>query len=139
MSKVDTTLLEKLGMKKALLDKISEKNRMMLISFVMDHAAASNVLKMAVLLASLEIHGKHGAISLASSGVATPAQLQNLSAEQISRVIDDLNHHKDKREATRSIKIMLIHDQQEKLYIKSGGVKGELPMKESEEESSFYF
>jgi len=139
MSKVDITLLEKLGMKKALLDKISEKNRMMLISFVMDHAAASNVLKMAVLLASLEIHGKHGAIGLASIGVATPVQLQNLSAEQIRQVINNLNHHKDRREAAKNIKIMLIHDQQEKLYIKSGGVKGELHMDESDEENSFYF
>lgn len=138
MSKVDITLLEKLGMKKALLDKISERNRMMLISFVMDHAAASNVLKMAVLLTSLEIHGKHGAIGLASIGVATPVQLQNLSAEQIRQVIDDLNHHKDKKLAARAIKLMLIHDQQEKLYIKSGGVKGELHTDESDEENSFY-
>lgn len=133
MSKADINLLEKIGMKKALLDKISEKNKANLLSYVMDHASASNILKMAVLLASMEIHGKHGAIALASHGIATPVQLQNLSAEQIKQVLTDLHYHKDKKIATKSIKMILIHDQQEKLYIRSGGVKGELYADENEE------
>jgi hypothetical protein len=134
MSKVDITLLEKLGMKKALLDKISERDRMMLISYVMDHASSSNILKMVTLLASMELQGKHGAIALASIGVATPIQLQNLSAEQIEYVLNELHFHKDKALATKTIKMILINDQQEKLYIKSNGVKGETHAQTDENE-----
>jgi hypothetical protein len=123
--KLDKNYLISLGMKEALVDKLNNKNIEGLLIFAMEHSKASNLLQMLIQLASMEMSNKSGAIRLAANGVATPVQLKNLTAEQVQTAVDDYDFHEDRIITLKSIKKMLIFNQQEKLYTHTDGVKGE--------------
>ncbi|MDF3048005.1 MAG: hypothetical protein K0R73_1123 [Candidatus Midichloriaceae bacterium] len=125
MNKVDTAILIKNGMKEALLAKLGNKELKMLVSYAMDNTSVPSLAKSLVSLASMEIQGKEGAISLASHDLATPAQLKELSARQIVELASDYEMHHDERLIVKNIKEMLIIQQQEKLFTKTDGAKGE--------------
>jgi len=122
------TYLINIGMKKALVDKLSDKNIQGLLSFSMEHSKASNLLNMVIQLASMELKNKEGSIFLASEGLATPAQLKDLSPEQVVQALDDFHFHEDPKLTIKYIRQMVIVNQQEKLYHHSGGIKGEFYM-----------
>ncbi len=125
IKKLDSSFLLKMGMKQALLDKLDKVQIEGLLSFAMDHMKASNLGQMLIQLASMELNKKSGSIMLAASGLATPIQLKNLSYEQVKMVHDDYTFHEDAKITIKTIKKLLVLNQQEKLYTHTDGIKGE--------------
>jgi hypothetical protein len=125
MGKVDTAILIKNGMKEALLAKLGHKELKLLIAYAMDNTSVPSLAKSLVSLASMEIQGKEGSIFLASHDLATPAQLKELNSKQIAELASDYEIHHDERLIVKNIKQMLVIQQQEKLFTKTDGAKGE--------------
>lgn len=113
------------GMKEKLIMKLDEPQINDLIAFAMDHINVSNLDNLLIQLASMEVRGKAGAIKLAANGIGTVIQLKNLNPDQIKQLVDELEAEKDIALVSREIKRMLIESQQEKLYFRTDGVKGE--------------
>ena len=122
---VDRSLLIKAGMKGPLLDKLEAGQLRWLICYAMDNIKMPNLLTSLVTLASMELQNKKGAIYLAAHDMATPLQLKNLSAHNIKTLVSDYEFHQDEKLIIKNIKEMLIVQQQEKLFTKTDGVKGE--------------
>lgn len=125
LHKLDSSYLIKLGMKQALIDKLSAAQVQGLLEFTMDHMKAPNLLQTLIQLASMELHHKEGAIMLAVDGIASAIQLKNLTIDQVKSLVDDHAFHEDKKITTRNLKKMLVLNQQEKLYTHTDGIKGE--------------
>lgn len=125
MLKIDDKLLLKVGLKQTLLDKLTYLQKKHLISFAMDHIKAPNLLRMLTQLISMEINDKKGVILLAMHNIVTTTQLKNLTSAQIQMLINEYNNHHDMLLAAKMVKEMLVLNQQEKLYMKTGGIKGE--------------
>ena len=125
VQKLDASFLLKHGMKEALVSKLNAKQIEGLLSFAMDHMKVPNLGQMLIQLASLELHSKEGAITLAVDGVATIIQLKNLTPEQVRMAADDYAFHEDPKITMKVIKKLLVLSQQEKLYTHTGGIKGE--------------
>jgi len=102
MGKVDTAILIKNGMKEALLAKLGHKELKLLIAYAMDNTSVPSLAKSLVSLASMEIQGK-----------------------QIAELASDYEIHHDERLIVKNIKQMLVIQQQEKLFTKTDGAKGE--------------
>jgi hypothetical protein len=136
VKKLDQSFLLKIGMKQALLDKLNKVQIEGLLSFAMDHMKAPNLSLMVVQLASMELNKKSGSIMLAANGLATPIQLKNLTHEQVKMIHDDYTFHEDSKIAVKTIKKMLVFNQQEKLYTHTDGIKGEffIDPKDAEDE-----
>ena len=122
---IDRSRLIELGLKEALLDKLSDSQINDLLAYSIDESKNKELLKNLILLASMELHNKHGVIFLAVSHIATPQQLKNLTADQVEMLVSDYNYHHDLKLAIKSAKRFIVINQQEKMYFESGGVKGE--------------
>jgi hypothetical protein len=122
---LDRSLLIKIGMREALLDKLDVNSVRLLIVYAMDNIRTPNLLNSLISLASMELHNKSGAIYLAAHDLVTPLQLKNLGAQQIKILIDDYEFHQDANLIAKAVKEFLIIQQQEKLFTKTGGAKGE--------------
>jgi hypothetical protein len=125
MKKNNRNFLIEHGMKEQLVMKLDNTQVKCLTAFAMDNISAPNLLQMLIQLASMEIRGKPGALELATHSIANVVQLKNLNEEQIAKLVDELHLSGDELLVRRLAKKMLIASQQEKLYFKSGGVKGE--------------
>lgn len=125
VKKLNNTLLADLGMKQALIDKLDPESRNMLIAYAMDNMSIPTLLQSLIQLASMELQGKKGAISLAYNGLANHTQLKSISSRQIAELCADYAFHQDKAIIIKTIKQMLIISQQEKMFNKTMGVKGE--------------
>ena len=122
---LDRSLLIQAGMKDALLDKLDTGQIRWLICYAMDNLKMPNLLNSLITLASMELQNKKGAIYLAAHDLATPLQLKNLSAQHINILVSDYEFHQDEKLIIKNVKEMLIVQQQEKLFTKTDGVKGE--------------
>ncbi len=122
---LDRSLLIKTGMREALLDKLDVNSVRLLIVYAMDNIKLPDLLNSLINLASMELHNKQGAIYLAAHDLATPLQLKGLSAQQIKALIGDYEFHQDAKLILKAVKELLIIQQQEKLFTKTGGTKGE--------------
>lgn len=125
MQKVDDGLLLKIGLKKALLDKLNDVQTKSLIAFAMDHIKTPNLLRMLTQIISMEIGNKQGAILLAMHNIVTATQLKNLTVKQVHSVLEEYTLHHDPAIAIKLAKEMLVLNQQEKLYTMTDGNKGE--------------
>jgi len=125
MPKNNRDFLVKSGMKEQLVVKLDNSQVKCLVAFAMDNIKAPNLLQMLIQLASMEIRDKPGAASLAMHSIATVVQLKNLTGEQIAELDNEFRYSGDEIISRRHVKAMLIAGQQEKLYFKSGGIKGE--------------
>lgn len=131
--KNDVSLLLKHGLKEQLLLNLSEQVKTYLISYALDHIKKSDLDRDLLLIASMELAGKHGAAELAAEGIATVPQLKVLTKKNIQDLVGDYNYHQDKSILAVTVRELLIADQQEKLFIRTGGVKGEYHITKSEE------
>lgn len=127
MSKVYNAkeILIKYGLKEILIDRLDKTKQEMLASFAMEHSKESNLSNMLISLVSMESQGKVGAIYLASNMLATLMQLKSLAKSQVKVLADDYEFHQDARLTIKNLKEMLIASQQEKLFVRSQGLKGE--------------
>lgn len=127
MNKVDKAveILLKVGVNKLLLDnfKVNEINQLAAIAIA--HSKDSNIKNILINVASLELRGKKGAIYLVLHNIANTTQLKNLSKAQILRLVEDHQLHQDVAASTKELKQMLVLSQQEKMYTRSHGLKGE--------------
>lgn len=126
VKKLDRDSLIQLGMKQALVDKLDVKVIQNLLAFYMDHHKSSNVLQTLIKLASMELNNKQGASILALHGIATTEQMKELTAPQIKKINDDYAYSEDEKICIKMVKEMLVANQQEKMFLKSNGLKGEL-------------
>ena len=125
MVKIDETFLLKLGMKELLLAKLNNEQKKHLIAYAMDQHGNKDVIRNLILLASMELSGKAGAILLAVENTATISQLKILDKSKIAQLAHEYSHHKDPTTIIKMIKEFIISEQQEKLYNKTRGIKGE--------------
>lgn len=124
--KLDKNTLVQLGMKQALVDKLGDKVIQNLLAIYMDNHKKPELLHTLIKLASMELNNKQGASILAVLGIATTEQMKELKAEQIKQVVEDYQYHEDEKICIKMVKEMLIANQQEKMFLKSDGLKGEL-------------
>lgn len=122
---LDTSLLIEVGIKQALLNQLDSTVIKQLISYTMDNFKAPTLLQNLSDLISLELKGKKGAVYLALLHLASLRQLKSLTASEILEIIDDYKSHKDSQATSKNIKSILVSHQQNKLYDKTEGVKGE--------------
>jgi len=120
----DISLLIKLGMKEAMLNKLSEEQKKFLISYAMEYVNNQEVTKHLIMLASMEMQGKLGAAFLASEKLATIPQLKILTEDQIAHLASDYAYHQTPSLIIKDIKEILIDEQQEKMYSKTQIMKG---------------
>lgn len=125
MPKSNRDFLIQHGMKEQLVDKLDNAQVKCLVAFAMDNIKVPQLLQMLIQIASMEIRDKPGAAVLAMHAIATAVQLKNLTGEQIAGLVNEFRFSGDENIARRSVKKMLIDGQQEKLYFRSGGIKGE--------------
>ncbi|MCE2992813.1 MAG: hypothetical protein ACK5WS_00290 [Alphaproteobacteria bacterium] len=127
MSKVYNAkeILLKYGLKDILIDRLDKTKQDMLASFAMEHSKDRNLSNMLISLISMESQGKIGAIYLASNMLATVMQLKSLEKSQVNSLTHDHEFHQDARLTIKNLKEMLIASQQEKLFVRSQGLKGE--------------
>lgn len=133
LKKNDVSLLLKHGLKEQLLLNLSEHVKTNLISYALDHIKKSDLSRDLLLVASMELAGKNGAAELAAEGIATVPQLKVLTKKHIQDLVGDYHYHQDKSILAVNIRDILIADQQEKLFIRTGGVKGEYQITKGEE------
>jgi hypothetical protein len=117
--------LNQLGMNQKLVTKLDISQIKNLSAFAMDHIKDGDLLQMLIQLASLEMREKKGAIVLAANSIATIIQLKSLTPAQVLKLMEIYELDRNEAITRRHLKKMLIENQQEKLYFKSGGVKGE--------------
>lgn len=136
VNKLDSSFLVKLGVRQALIDKLNDKQIEGLLEFSMDHVKTPNIANTLIQLASMELNNKKGAIMLAVDGLANAIQLKNLTAEQVKSIVEDYAFHEDKKITIKNVKKMLVLNQQEKLYTRTDGIKGEffIDPKDAEDE-----
>lgn len=134
MKKLDINYMVGLGIKKELINRLDGNEKQYLGAFTMDHATSFQLAKMATQLILMELRDKPGALQLASLGLATSMQLKNLSATQINAALDNFKLHNDLTVASDFVRRMLITDQQNKLYEKTGGVKGDYTAEKFDED-----
>ena len=126
MVKIDNKeLLLKLGMKEALLDKLDSSIIENLAIYVLDNHKQDKLLNSAIQIASLEVQGKHGAAYLVANELATISQIKNIQKELVLEFAEDHKFHGDDAITIKGIKELLIMSQQETLYTKTNGYKGE--------------
>jgi hypothetical protein len=126
MTKVtDKELLLKIGVKDALLDKLDSKVIKDLAIYAIDHYSNENLLNSIIQIASMEVRGKVGAAYLIAHSLATIVQLKNIVAETINEIYEDHKFHNDDAITIKLVKEALVMSQQEKLYTKTDGYKGE--------------
>jgi recombinational DNA repair protein RecR len=134
VKKNSSEILVNLGIKQALIDKLEPNSREMLAAYAMDNTASPTLLQSLIQLASMELQGKRGAIMLAYNGLANCTQIKNINSAQISELCADYDFHQDKAVIIKSIKKMLVISQQEKMFHKTMGVKGEFFVDPSDSE-----
>lgn len=134
VKKNSSEILVNLGIKQALLDKLEPHSREMLAAYAMDNTSFPKLLQSLIQLASMELQGKKGAIMLAYNGLANCTQLKNISSKQIEELCADYDFHQDKALIIKNIKTMLVFSQQEKMFHKTMGVKGEFFIDPSDSE-----
>jgi hypothetical protein len=125
MKKDTNKFLLELGVKEKLLSKLKDSLISQLASYAMDHVKAPNIAQLVTLIAFMELNGKKGAAELAAEGIVTPEQLKSLEAHQISQILGDFYINHDINIAIKNVRKYVIANQQEKLYLQSGGLKGE--------------
>lgn len=106
-----------LGIKEGLLNKLNDSQKSSLAEFALDNANMVNLVQNLIILASMEISGKSGAIFLAAQKFATITQLKNLESQDITNVIEDYKVHGDEVLVIQSIKKFIIKKQQKKLML----------------------
>jgi hypothetical protein len=111
--------LEKMGMKPALLDKLSDKKINMLVEYAMDIESHPEKLKVLIQLASMEFRGKEGAIQLAKDGLATVPQLKDLTIEQIEEVKANYEYYEDVTLVKKMVHDCIVNNQQAKISDKT--------------------
>ncbi len=79
--------LKDLGLKEALLAKLHDEQLQEIIEYALDHHDDANLTKNLIMLCSLELKGKVGAIFLVKNNLATITQIKNLHSEQIDAII----------------------------------------------------
>lgn len=134
VKKNGSEILVHVGLKQALIDKLEPHAREMLAAYAMDNTSSPKLLQSLIQLASMELQGKRGAIMLAYNGLANYTQLKNINAKQISELCADYDFHQDKAVIIKNIKTMLVFSQQEKMFHKTMGVKGEFFVDPSDSE-----
>lgn len=122
---IDRSRLLELGLKDALLGKLSDRQIEDLLDFSLENSKDKDLPKILLQLASMEASNKKGAAYLALNDVATVAQLKNLTADQVEIVTADLKFHQDAKMAVKAVKKFVVLNQQEKMYFESGGLRGE--------------
>lgn len=114
-----------LGMKEKLIDYLNEEQIAKLAEYGLDYHDNPNLLKTLISLASLERHGKIGAIQIVYEGIITPLQAKNLEKEQIVEILNlynsDENHTAFNLKNARTLaKHFIISNQQEKVHQETG-------------------
>ena len=108
------------GIKVGIVDKLNDEQVMNIVSFALDHITISDLSRLIVLLASMELSKKPGSAFLASNGIATPEQLKNLSEEQVYNIAEDYRASKDEKEASRAVRDAIISGQQRQISFHEG-------------------
>lgn len=112
-------ILEKSGINEVLLLKLNDDQKKMLAIILMDNHNASNKLKTALLVVSLEVQGKVGSIYLLAHHIATVQQLKNLTKFEIRKLVEEHDATQDDTQVSELMKEMLVNAQQKKIYSRS--------------------
>lgn len=120
-----TEVLVELGMKEALIAKLHKDAIENIALYAIDNHKQPKLLNSLIQLASMELQGKTGAAYLAGQDLATPLQLKSLSSKTIKTLADDHMYHQDAALIIKMLKQAIIMEQQEKLFTKTDGLKGE--------------
>jgi hypothetical protein len=124
MKKLNKDSLIKLGIKEELVNKLDKKQLEYILSYTLDHYKHPNLTQSLIQLISMEFRNKKGALLLANLGASVP-QLKSLTPQDVIKLVEDYNFHNDTKTILKSLKRILVLNQQEKLFTKSYGLKGE--------------
>jgi hypothetical protein len=119
--------LQEIGINRALIASFNNTDLTMLVAIAMDNAkkGSDELKKLITTLFAMELKGKKGAIYLVFHHLANISQLRNLKAEEIAYLFEEHSLNKEDSIIKKKVKEFLVVHQQESLYMKSGGVKGE--------------
>ena len=116
------------GIKKELLSKLDKSTIGDLLSYLINNFKVVNLLQALLTIASLEMRGKKGAAYLAAHNLASLQQLKNLSAKDIQELKEEHLFNQDAHIVAKRIKELLIAKQQERIFIMTNGLRGEVEM-----------
>lgn len=130
-------LLE-LGLKEALLNKLSEHQLINMVEFALNHHNSPHLQRDLIGIASLELGGKEGVIELVINDVVTPQQAKSLNNDQVKTVIDtlknsDITHDAAVSNAVKQARNFILYNQQLKIASITGEVPSVTPYEEEEE------
>lgn len=116
------------GIKKELLSKLDKSTIGDLLSYLINNFKVVNLLQALLTIASLEMRGKKGAAYLAAHNLASLQQLRSLSAKDIQELKEEHLFNQDALIVAKRIKELLIAKQQERIFIMTNGLRGEVEM-----------